>query len=260
MRQIQKKHSINGFMLSESLYPPRLKQPRHTHSHASFSFVLAGKYIEDYGRQRQTRESSTIVFHPPEESHAVDFQSGARILSVQLNSERFAYIRERSNALDASASSQTETISWLGNRIYQEFCRMDTASPLAIEGLVLEILAEAVRIKVSATEKKSPRWFEQVREFLHANFSESIALETVAEIADVHPVHLARVFRRQTGGTMGEYLRRLRVEFACRKISSTDISLGEIAFAAGFADQSHFTKTFKAHFGLTPSEYRRVSR
>jgi quercetin dioxygenase-like cupin family protein len=75
MRQIQKKHSINGFMLSESLYPPRLKQPRHTHSHASFSFVLAGKYIEDYGRQRQTRESSTIVFHPPENPMRLTFKA-----------------------------------------------------------------------------------------------------------------------------------------------------------------------------------------
>ncbi|MBA4185414.1 MAG: helix-turn-helix transcriptional regulator, partial [Acidobacteria bacterium] len=208
MIHIQKKHSINGFMLSEAVYPPRLKQPRHTHLEASFSFVLAGNYIENYGSQAQTRQPSTIVFHPPQESHAVDFQSGARILSVQFNSERFAYVRERSVVLDASTSSQTEAIAWLGNRIYQEFRQMDSASALAIEGLIFEILAEAVRSKVSTSEKKSPRWLEQVKDFLHANFYESIVLEDVAEIADVHPVHLARVFRRQTGGTIGEYVRR----------------------------------------------------
>ena len=260
MTNIQKKHSISGFMLSESVYPPRLKQPRHTHRDASFSFVLAGNYIENYGRQTQTRQPSTIVFHPPQESHAVDFQSGAKILSVQFDSERFAYIRRRSVVLDASTSSQTEAIAWLGNKIYQEFRRMDSASALAIEGLIFETLAEAVRSKVSTAEKKSPRWLGQVRDFLHANFSESIVLEDVARIADVHPVHLARVFRRQSGGTIGEYVRRLRVEFACRRISASTDSLTEIALAAGFTDQSHFARTFKNHFGVTPGEYRKISR
>ena len=260
MTYIQKKHSINGFMLSEALYPPRLKQPRHTHSEASFSFVLAGNYIENYGRQERTRQPSTIVFHPPQESHAVDFQSGARVLSVQFDFERLAYIRSRSVVLDASASSRTETISWLGNRIYQEFRRPDAFSALALEGLVFEILAEASRGKIAASEKISPRWFRQVKDFLHDNFSESIALEAVAEIADVHPVHLARVFRRQTGGTIGEYVRRLRVEFACRRISASNDSFTEIALAAGFTDQSHFARTFKNHLGVTPGEYRKVSR
>ena len=260
MTHIQKKHSIDGFMLSEALYPPRLKQPRHTHSNASFSFVLAGNYIENYGRQTQTRQPSTIVFHPPQESHAVDFQSGARILSVHIGFERLAYIREHSIVFDSSMSSQTETIAWLGHRIHREFCRPDAVSTLAIEGLIFEILAEASRGKVSASEKKFPCWLEKAREFLHDNFSESMTIDAVAEIADVHPVHLARVFRRQTGGTIGEYVRRLRVEFARRQISTTDLSLSEIALAAGFSDQSHLNKTFKSLFGFTPSEYRKTSR
>jgi AraC family transcriptional regulator len=138
---------------------------------------------------------------------------------------------------------------------------MDSASALAIEGLVLEILAEAIRGKTSSTaEKKSPRWFCEVREFLHANFSESMQLEDLVRIADVHPVHLARVFRHQTGCTVGEYVRRLRLEFACGRVSSSNESLCEIALAAGFTDQSHFTRAFKNRFGITPGEYRRISR
>ena len=260
MTHVQKKHSIHGYTLSESVYPPRLKQPRHTHSEASFSFVLAGSYVENYGRQTAARQASTVIFHPPHESHAVDFENGARILSVQFGSERFAYIRSRSGALDASASSQTQAIAWLGNKIHQEFRRMDAASGLAIEGLVFEILAEAARTRVSAGEKNSPRWLERVREFLHANFSEPIVLQDVARIADVHPVHLARVFRRKHNCTIGEYVRRQRVEFASRRISASTDSLTEIALAAGFTDQSHFARTFKNHLGVTPGEYRKISR
>jgi len=260
MSHIQKTHRINGFALSESIYPPQLKQPRHTHKFASFSFVLAGSYIENYGRQSPTRQPSTIVFHPPQESHAVDFQGGARILSVEINFERLAYIHSRCVALDSSASLQTKTIAYLGNKIYREFCLKDAASELAIEGLIFEVLAEAARGKVGAAEKKTPRWLVQAREFLHANFSESVALETVAEIADVHPVHLARVFRQKYECTIGEYVRRLRVEYARQRISASSDSLNQIALAAGFTDQSHFARTFKAQTGLTPGEYRKISR
>lgn len=137
---------------------------------------------------------------------------------------------------------------------------MDAASGLAIEGLVFEILAEAVRSGASAAEEKSPRWLASVRDFLHANFSESVVLDEVARVADVHPVHLARVFRRSYNCTIGEYVRRLRVEFACRRISASTDSLAEIALAAGFADQSHFARTFKNHFGVPPGEYRKNSR
>ena len=65
------------------------------------------------------------------------------------------------------------------------------------------------------------------------------------------------MFRRQKGCTVGEYVRHLRVDFALRQLSETENSLSDIAAAGGFADHSHLTRTFKAHLGLTPSEYRK---
>ena len=258
---IVKEQELNGFMLSEVVYPARLKQPRHTHEFASFSFVLAGSYVENYERRGQTRQPSTVIFHPPQESHSVDFQSEAvRILSVQLDFKRLSHIREHSIILDSSSICRTETTAWLGNRIYREFCRMDALSLLTIEGLVLEILAEASRDKITSPERKPPRWLEQAKDFLHAHFSESIVLENIAHTVGVHPVHLTRVFRQNYGCTIGEYVRRQRVEFASRQISKTDSPLSEIAHAAGFSDQSHLNKTFKNTYGFTPSEYRKISR
>jgi AraC family transcriptional regulator len=137
---------------------------------------------------------------------------------------------------------------------------MEGTSALAIEGCIFEILAEASRSKVHAAERKSPRWLERVKEFLHGNFSEPFIYEDVAKVAGVHPVHLARVFREQNSCTIGEYVRRLRVDFALRQLSETENPLSEIAAAAGFADHSHFTRTFKAYIGLTPSEYRKNPR
>jgi AraC family transcriptional regulator len=255
-----KSRELGGLGILESLYPARLRQPRHTHALASFSFVLAGSYLEIYGSHSHTRQPSTIVFHPPHESHAVEYQSDpVRILSVQMDSHRLTYLKERSLVFDSRVSGRTETIAWLGHRLYQEFHHDDDVSALALEGLVFEILAEAARAR-TALNDTSPRWLKQAEDFLRDNFTEPFRFDDVAKAAGIHPVHLARVFRKKNGCTIGEYVRRLRLDFAAKEIVTTDTQLGEIAIAAGFADKSHLTKTFKSRFGVTPSEYRRLHR
>ena len=246
------------FRIDESLYPPLLKQPRHRHSFASFSFVSSGNYLEKFGKRAHSRQPSTVIFHPPHESHSVDFGSNVRILSVHFSFEKLARIREQSVVLDSPMNCRTETVSWLGTRLSQELRRTDAASGLAIEGLILEMLAEAARNKING-ERNIPQWLKEAKDFLHDNFAESFALETVARIAGVHPAHLSRVFREKFGCTVGEYVRRLRVEYACRQITTTETPLSEIASNAGFSDQSHLNKTFKNLFNLTPYEYRKNS-
>ena len=200
-----------------------------------------------------------MIFHPPHESHSVDYESSVRILSVSFSFEKLARMREETNVLDSPMSCRTETAVWLGRRLGQELRHMDAASVLAIEGLVLEMLAEASRSKINI-EKDIPRWLKEAKDFLRENFAESFSLGAAAKIADVHPSHLSRVFREKFGCTVGEYVRRLRVEFACRQILTTEIPLSEIASNAGFSDQSHFNKIFKNLFNLTPNEYRKISR
>lgn len=73
----------------------------------------------------------------------------------------------------------------------------------------------------------------------------------------MHPVYLASEFRRRFVLTVGEYVRRLRIDYACGEISAREnVSLAEIALATGFSSQSHFSKTFKRVTGMTPLEYR----
>lgn len=260
MKHTLKSRELGGIGIFESLYPAKLRQPRHTHALASFSFVLAGSYLEIYGSQSKTRHPSTIVFHPPQEAHAVEYQSDpVRILSVQMDARRLSYLRERSIVFDSRVSGRTETIAWLGQRLYQEFHHADDVSQLALEGLVFEVLAEAARAQ-AALRETAPRWLRQAEDFLHDNFTEAFHFDDVARAAGVHPVHLSRVFRNKNGCTIGEYVRRLRLDYAAKQIVATDTLLGEIAIAAGFADQSHLTKTFKARFGITPSDYRRLHR
>jgi len=244
----------------ESRYPPRLRQPRHSHALASFSFVLAGTYLEKFGARGETRRPSTIIFHPPQEYHSVDYYDRpVRILSVQLTAPRFSHFTTYSEIFESRASGRTKAINWIGHRLYREFRHADELSALAVEGLVSEALVEAARTQARG-ENGSPPWLRRAEDYLRDNFSQRFRCEDVAKAAGVHPAHLARVFRRSHGCTIGEYVRRLRLDFAADVIVSRQSSLAEVASAAGFSDQSHLTRIFRIHFGVTPSQYRRNFR
>jgi len=126
--------------------------------------------------------------------------------------------------------------------------------------LALELVAGVARHNNSFAENGNGNWLKKVKDLLQERFREPVTLAEVAEFADVHPVSLARAFRRTYYCTVGEYVRKLRIEFACQKLTTSNEPLIEIAFAAGFSEQSHFCTTFKRVTGLTPSEYRSNSR
>jgi AraC family transcriptional regulator len=95
-----------------------------------------------------------------------------------------------------------------------------------------------------------------VVDLLEARFTEPPGLGELAEAAGVHPSHLLRVFRARQGCSPGEFVRRRRVAFACRRLSDTRDPLALIALASGFADQSHFCRVFRRQMGVTPAAYR----
>ncbi|HEY0320622.1 MAG TPA: helix-turn-helix domain-containing protein [Pyrinomonadaceae bacterium] len=250
---------IAGFRLVETVYPSGLKMPAHSHEPAYFSFVLRGAYTERCGNRTRTCVPSLLIFHPPDQSHAVAFHNAdVGIFRVEVKPHRLAQVSERSQALmDSTRDFRGGLTSNLAVRLYREFQQEDEFSVLAVEGLVLEIIAEASRhAALESLEKGKPRWLEKAREILHAQSSELPTLSRLAAEVGVHPIYLARSFRKHYRCTVGEYVRRLRIENACREISVSQKSLSEIATASGFYDQSHFSNAFKRYTGMTPAEFR----
>lgn len=135
-------------------------------------------------------------------------------------------------------------------KMYYKFREMDDESLKALEQALLEGQS------VKSSGRRFPQWLERVRKILEQRFAEPYKLSEIAAEAGVHPVHLAREFRKYYGYSVGEYLRRVRIEYACRELMDSNVAVTNIAFAAGFADQSHFSRTFKRLCGTTPGRYR----
>ena len=105
-----------------------------------------------------------------------------------------------------------------------------------------------------------PTRIELVKELIHSHLQEPLTLSALAKHVGMHPVYLAQAFRKVCGCTVGEYVRERRIEFACRELTNLNNTISEIAAAAGFFDQSHFTRTFKRLLGVTPGEFRKQLR
>jgi AraC family transcriptional regulator len=252
---------VEGFTLTETAYPASLRLPRHSHHSAYFCFVLQGRFTEFY-QQQQSRacRPSTLIFHPADETHSDFFSAPARCFNIIMDSNWAERIRRHSAAFDSPTDFHGGFVAQLAMRLYKESRQMDELSPLIIEGLTIEIIGETARHSLKRQKPVPPQWLGQARELLHDQFQECLTLAKVAGSVGVHETHLSREFRRYYRCTVGEYLRRLRVEFACRKLSASATPLSEIALAAGFSDQSHFARTFKRMIGTSPAAYRRAQQ
>jgi AraC family transcriptional regulator len=255
------RREVAGITFCESAYPPDAALPAHRHEHAFFYLVVEGRCTEACGRSSATGGPSTLVYHPPGEVHANRWPGpGGRCFHVELSHARLEAARPHAPALGRPFRLAGGPASLLALRLLGEFRLGELASPLALEGLALELLAETSRAAEERPGAAAPRWLLRVRDRLHDRFAEDYHLGELAAEGGVHPAHLARCFRRHFRCTPGEYIRRLRVEDACRRLAGSDEPLVSVALAAGYADQAHFTKAFRRATGLTPAEYRRATQ
>ena len=250
-------HELSGLRLVDGVYSGKTRVARHSHQQAVFCVCLNGVCNEAYAGKLREYKPLTVEFLPANQCHSLAFPSAeTRAFSVDIPSSWLERAREYSLKLEDSVHCHGGSLSLLFMKLYSEFRQMDGASPLAIEGLMLEMLAEVSRREVKVSDRTPPRWLAQALDLLHEQFSEHLTIAQLATSVGVHPVHLAREFRRFCGCTIGEYIRRLRVEQACRALCASDAPLAAIASAAGFSDQSHFSRTFKRFTQMTPAQYR----
>jgi AraC family transcriptional regulator len=248
---------VSDFTFIESLHLPNQKHSKHSHERASLCLVLQGRFTETNGRQSLTCAPSTLLFYPAGEAHAESFHNlRTRCFVIEINPPWLERLDHFSGVVNQPANFHGGKASGLAIRVYKEFCALDEFSNLAIEGLLLEMMAEISRSTRQIQGGPTAR-IELAKELVHAHFREPLTLAAIAEQVGLHPVYLAQAFRKACGCTVGEYVRRLRIEFACRELSNPDNPISKIAAAAGFFDQSHFTRTFKQLLGVTPAEFQR---
>ncbi|MGE0131033.1 MAG: helix-turn-helix domain-containing protein [Blastocatellales bacterium] len=256
---------LGGFQLSDAVYECGRKLPKHSHELAFFCLLLDGAYTEHYAHGDFSYNPYTTVFHPPDSMHQSEMaemaemsRRGCHFFNIEIPNVWLDRLREYAALPETTPDLHGGEMTWLAMRLYREYREFDACSPLAIEGLALEMLASVAR-KRGAEEKRAPVWLARAIELLRSEFHRNLTVNEVAAEVGVHPLHLSRVFRQFHHQSIGEYTHRLRIQFACQRLSDAEVQLADLAAASGFADQSHFTRVFKQITGLTPGAFQKMA-
>jgi AraC family transcriptional regulator len=251
---------VQGIELRELVYVDGTI-PRHAHTMAGFCLVIDGQYEERYAARTLACSARTVTFSPAGEEHSNVFAAArSHCLTVDVPESWVDRLESNRARLREPFETQGGTLAWLTERLLPEVQDGDDSGHLIIEGLVLELLGHAARNAAQATGPHVSPAIRRTYDLLRANYRHTVTLGDLASATDRHPAYIATAFRQAYGETVGDCLRRLRVEHASRELAQSDMPLVEVALSAGFGNQSHLTRAFRRATGLTPAAYRRRQR
>lgn len=243
---------------------------------------LAGVFAKHEGpRQHFIATANHAVLVAANRPYRVSFPGaiGDRCLTLRLSGEALARTLPRAvvrDQFDLAAFAPHALLppramlarSLLWHRLSRP--EIDLLEPLEIEELGVAVLADALDAahrgparRAAARARRARRIvrpIERVKEAISVAPEHKWTLAELARLADMTPFHLAHEFRREVAESVHRYVVRARLARGLEAVLGGGAGLTEIAFATGFASHSHFTARFRALFGVTPHELRRVAR
>ena len=227
----------------------------HGHDEPHLCLVLDG-ILSELDRSRQAElAAGTLRVSPAGDQHDLRFgRRGARCLVALVRPDLLDDGPEGLAPRDRLYTREP----WLAGRAIElaaELTRGQRASPILAESAALEIFAQASRPRRRRDAPRPPAWLEEIRDLLR-ELGATASLERLARHCGRHRAHIAREFRRHFGCSVGDYISSLRVNRARDLLLHTRLPLARVAYRAGFADQSHMTRSMKRRLGTTPGVLR----
>jgi len=256
------RQSFGECELREVLLAANAVIPAHAHAEGSITFLIQGSYDESYpsGHETASCHAPSVVVKSPGRSHSERIgPEGAHVLAISIRESMWEAWLASDARIEVPVHLESGECLLVAERIFAEFRDPGPGSELIVTGLLSQLVGACVSSVRNGNARPYP-WLDDVREIASREFRSPLTVKSLAERAGVHPDYLSRRFRSQYGMSLVSYIRQLRLRWASEQLQKDELPLGQITRAAGFSDQSHFTRSFKQSFGITPGRYRRARR
>lgn len=227
----------------------------HTHADAHFIFAIDEGYrslAQSGGRPAyQKQGAGSLIWNPAGIEHCDSFDTiGGRFLSVSFRPPKGA-ARSGPSRLFEQATQEA------ARRLVGQIANFATGDELVIENLVLDLTGWVISPS-ELDEDPAPEWLVRATEVI-SDLSSTPGLEvrTIAATVGVHPVSLARRYRRHFGLSPAAAIRQDRAARAAAALVR-ECDLADLAIRMGYADQSHLSREFREIYGVTPGRYRKA--
>jgi len=252
---IVREHATDIGRFVERSLPAGLRLGAHSHDLSLLTVVVSGGFVEQVGGRDQECRPGDVRLLPAGDPHANRVDAASRCCQLVVAASWLGGALDVTGELVVKGPINGELVQAFGARLFQECQRRKDCCEATLEALTLDILSYAGR-RAIAEGRKRPSWLDRICTLIDDTYTGSVSLTVLAKEAGVHPVHVSRAFHRFCGCTIGDKIRRLRLQRACALMANSRLSLSTIAFEAGFSDQSHFVRVFRRSLRTTPGLYR----
>jgi AraC-like DNA-binding protein len=223
---------------------------RELSRHVELGLQRQGMHVRTVGRERRVVDPTTATFTRAGDEY---------VMRSPMAPQRSTAILIRGALLDEVAPRPDVRFARVSPDLARLHVRLHRAlDPVEVEETALELLGRAVgeaRLHRGEREASPARrtLAEEVRHVIATRFRERLTLGTIASACGHSTFYVSRAFRAATGETVHAHLNRVRLHAALFDVASSAGELTQLALAVGFSSHSHFTRAFRAEFGLAPS-------
>ena len=249
---------LEGVTLTDTIYAQG-RVDWHFHEDDYFTFLLVGGMREGNRKEIYECVGGDLLFHNWQDAH-YNIGSGrfTRGFHVELSDEWYEKLGISAELTEGSMRLADPLVKSLMYQVFKEAKLSGERAQLGVDAALARLFGILGKMREAQNSAdRRPAWVGRVREMLRDG-AEDWTLVRLAREAGIHPVHLSREFSRHFHTHLGDYLRLVKVQRAMTLLGEPGRLLTGIAFESGFADQSHFIRSFRAYYGVTPLEYRRL--
>ncbi len=253
--ETNKTHKFDGITITDTEYTHAFVD-WHYHENPYFTFLLHGNMTEGNKKEIYDCSAGTLLYHHWEDAHYnIKPDVFTRGFHIEITEKWFKKFQLSKDLAEGSFNIKNPSLKLLIYQVFKESKLDDDTFELNIHQLLLNIFHQLSNQKENS--EKKPNWVKQIDEILHENFTEKPGLTELSSTLNIHPMHLSRDFSKHFNCTLGEYVRKLKIEKSLALLNEFE-SLSELALECGFSDQSHFIRCFKENIGVTPLKYRKI--
>ena len=251
----EKRMDYGGLLISEYAYRDSAVD-WHYHENPYFMYVTGGHLLDINKRKTTKCVAGTLLLHNWQDAHCNEKHSqDSRGFHIEFDREWLEKHNFDAVLLEGSNEIRDPRIHQLIWQILSEFRFDDHFTEATLQSLVLN-LCSSLESKQERLNPKNPKWIKILQEIMweeHLDFD----LNALAIQLGIHPVYLSTMFPKYFGMTYAEYVRKVKVKKSLGFLQIKQLSMTEIAYECGFADQSHFIRCFKKQMRCTPSQFRK---
>ncbi|MDM5330566.1 AraC family transcriptional regulator [Neobacillus sp. CF12] len=254
------------------------EMPYHSHNEIEIMYVIEGKCVVETATETVPMKKGDLILLDSNIAHrlVVDNENPCRMLNLE-----FFFTNKENEGFSPSFKEIVRTNGMLSqflSKAYPYIVLKDSSDIYhVLKSLVLELderslenmvmihlLFSQLFIKIGrlAIEYENQNsyqvnlYIKQILSFLHQNYDCEIQVKDIANVVNLHPVYLHRIFKAEMGNTLMEYLTSLRIKKAKMLLAHTEIPITEISEYVGINSRQYFSTLFKKHTGKTPIDYR----